>query len=507
MSSQPLHHGDDVDQNVGSHADRAEFVSNNFDGWSSTHFDVYESSVNLVEQVGQSQKYHNFDDVGGVSFGAVEAKRGSEEYGQGSDFDDGDLLHNLQQEQSKTRTSDNRNEQHECNSKVGDFNFCNGIREDFDPRQSTYAGDSYHYPTHHPSKIPRNHGVESDLPSVERRRRRRNKRTNSYASPSSLYGHLDSDENDFSRGNNRMERVNWGLVVLVVFLIIFTVQKDEIVRDIRQYNRARSINSQFNISLWGKIQQIPRMSYIFVTYVLLSPLFGLVQTMISLLHQCNLMISNPFEAPQLISHIFWVGFENAGLVLNQMQLGMRTLFSPVIRILGFDLLMGTDNPFGHGENFEYIDDDSHSGMGSTANSGDYRQGMNFPFSVGIRGVPELERVDSCNISKHGSTDENNCEKAGPERSIENNNNPNGNAVSNDNHKFESPLETSDGNANFVEGTNKVECNAFNGHDARYDTESLNPAFLAEEEYPQGWLMYHPKHGVITREKLIELEGH
>lgn len=225
MSSQPLHHGDDVDQNVDSHAVRAEFVSNNFDGWSSTHFDVYESAVNLVEQVGQSQNYHNFDDGGGVSFRAVEAKPGSEEYGPGSDFADGDLLQNSQQEQSKTRTSNDRNEQHECNSKVGDFNFCNGIREDFDPRQSTYAGDSYHYPTHLPSEIPRNHGVESDLPSVERRRRRRNKKTNSYASPSSVYGRVDSDENDFLRGNKWMERVNWGLVILAVFFMIFTVQK------------------------------------------------------------------------------------------------------------------------------------------------------------------------------------------------------------------------------------------------------------------------------------------
>lgn len=243
-----------------------------------------------------------------------------------------------------------------------------------------------------------------------------------------------------------------------------------------------------------------------MTYVLLSPLFRLVQTMISLLHQCYLMISNPFEAPQRISHIFRVGFENAGLVLNQIQLGMRTLFSPVIRILGFDLLIGTDDPFGHGENFEYIDDDSRSGMGSTANNGDYRQGMNLPFSVGIRGIPELERVDSCNISKHESKDEKNCERAVSERSIENDNNPNEDAVSNGNHKFFSPMETSAENANFVKGANKFECNAFNGRDARYDTESLNPAFLAEEEYPPGWLMYHPKHGVITREKLIELEG-
>lgn len=40
---------------------------------------------------------------------------------------------------------------------------------------------------------------------------------------------------------------------------------------------------------------------------------------------------------------------------------------------------------------------------------------------------------------------------------------------------------------------------------RYDIDDLPPAFENEEDYPPGWLVYHPKHGVITRERLLELE--
>lgn len=41
--------------------------------------------------------------------------------------------------------------------------------------------------------------------------------------------------------------------------------------------------------------------------------------------------------------------------------------------------------------------------------------------------------------------------------------------------------------------------------ARYNINDLPPAFENEEDYPVGWLMYHPKHGVRTREYLMELE--
>jgi len=45
-----------------------------------------------------------------------------------------------------------------------------------------------------------------------------------------------------------------------------------------------------------------------------------------------------------------------------------------------------------------------------------------------------------------------------------------------------------------------------GRVVRYDINDLPPAFENEEDYPVGWLMYHPKHGVRTREYLMELEG-
>lgn len=45
-----------------------------------------------------------------------------------------------------------------------------------------------------------------------------------------------------------------------------------------------------------------------------------------------------------------------------------------------------------------------------------------------------------------------------------------------------------------------------GRVVRHDINDLPPAFENEEDYPVGWLMYHPKHGVRTREYLMEFEG-
>ncbi len=271
--------------------------------------------------------------------------------------------------------------------------------------------------------------------------------------------------------------------------------------------------SQSNNSLIEKIRRIPEISSIFVTYTLLFPTCELLKTVILLLHQLYLIITNPFGAPRIISHIFWAGFENVGLVLNQMQRGMRTLSSPFIRVLGFDLLVGTDDPFGHGDDFEYFDDDNHGGMASTAINGGYQQGSfrplsnNLPLSVGVGGIPELERVDSCKNVSHGNTNGNSFDFAGSERLKEIDVKSNGDSVRDDKCGFKSTSGTSAGNAKPVKRPNKVESNAIHSRVARYDAEGLNPAFLTEEEYPPGWLMYHPKHGVITREKLIEFERH
>lgn len=40
---------------------------------------------------------------------------------------------------------------------------------------------------------------------------------------------------------------------------------------------------------------------------------------------------------------------------------------------------------------------------------------------------------------------------------------------------------------------------------RYDIDELPPAFLSEDRYPPGWLVYHPVYGVMTLEKLLELD--
>jgi hypothetical protein len=40
---------------------------------------------------------------------------------------------------------------------------------------------------------------------------------------------------------------------------------------------------------------------------------------------------------------------------------------------------------------------------------------------------------------------------------------------------------------------------------RYDVDDyLPPAFLSNDKYPPGWLVYHPKYGVVVIEKLFEL---
>lgn len=40
---------------------------------------------------------------------------------------------------------------------------------------------------------------------------------------------------------------------------------------------------------------------------------------------------------------------------------------------------------------------------------------------------------------------------------------------------------------------------------RYDIDELPPAFLSDDGYPPGWLVYHPECGVVTLEKLLELD--
>lgn len=37
----------------------------------------------------------------------------------------------------------------------------------------------------------------------------------------------------------------------------------------------------------------------------------------------------------------------------------------------------------------------------------------------------------------------------------------------------------------------------------YDSKELPPAFISENDYPKGWLVYHPEHKVINLEKLLQ----
>lgn len=68
-------------------------------------------------------------------------------------------------------------------------------------------------------------------------------------------------------------------------------------------------------------------------------------------------------------------------------------------------------------------------------------------------------------------------------------------------------KTANGRIAAIKETTKARTNPSSvGRVVRYDINDLPPAFENEEDYPVGWLMYHPKHGVRTREYLMELEG-
>ena len=68
-------------------------------------------------------------------------------------------------------------------------------------------------------------------------------------------------------------------------------------------------------------------------------------------------------------------------------------------------------------------------------------------------------------------------------------------------------KTANGHIAAIKETTKARTNPSSiGRVVRYDINDLPPAFENEEDYPVGWLMYHPKHGVRTREYLMELEG-
>ena len=56
----------------------------------------------------------------------------------------------------------------------------------------------------------------------------------------------------------------------------------------------------------------------------------------------------------------------------------------------------------------------------------------------------------------------------------------------------------------VEDEKKIEHDHHNLISSPQYNTNIEPAFPSEQQYPPGWLMYHPIHGVITKEQLNDL---
>ena len=209
--------------------------------------------------------------------------------------------------------------------------------------------------------------------------------------------------------------------------------------------------------------------------------------------------------------------DNATFVLNQMQWGMRVLFSPIMRIFGFDIVTnGVDNTGSS------LGRDADGATGREGGAGYYRQGGAFrplsklSFSSSGGDVPELELVDSS-----AKNDENNeacsstCEKV--HGAVDGTTFEQSNWSSKGGEGRQSQIASAKTAAsslgstenNGSSGNNLIQGKVVGIGDRRpirYDMEGLEPTFLTEEEYPPGWLVYHPVHGVITREKALEWDG-
>jgi hypothetical protein len=262
------------------------------------------------------------------------------------------------------------------------------------------------------------------MPSVERRRRRRQTKN-------TLYNDYNVD-NDFmpitSRRGWRGDawiKYDTAILGILLFLAIRLLSlRDKIMLDIRRSRQDALTNDRPILFLPRYIRQIPPIA----TILLKNLLNG------DILQQLKRFITNPLQSPQILFELLISTWDIIGDFLQQLQYFLRSL--PILRIL-----------FGAG--VIIIGDEVVSDV-----------------------VPELEEKGNNDVGADHDNDEANA--------------ANGHAA--------------------IQATKAGLKSKSVVREIRYDINDLPPAFENEEDYPPGWLMYHPKHGVRTREFLMELEG-
>jgi len=276
---------------------------------------------------------------------------------------------------------------------------------------ATTTKNSYPPTMLQPSEIP------VSMPSVERRRRRR--QTNI------LHDDYNID-NDFipitSRQGWRGDtwiKYDTAILGLLLFLAIRLLSlRDKIMQDIRRTRQEALLNDRLFLPRY--IRQIPLIASILLKNLMSG----------DILQQSKRLITNPLESPQILYELLISMWDILGDFLQQLQYFLRSL--PILRTLfGADVIIIGD---------EFVSD----------------------------AVPELE--DKTNTDAH---DQDEANAANGHDAI--------------------PTTKADLNSNSVI------------REVRYDINDLPPAFENEQDYPPGWLMYHPKHGVRTREYLMEQE--
>ena len=301
--------------------------------------------------------------------------------------------------------------------------------------------------------------------------------------------------------------------------------EEKIIRDIRHSQRHLSPKHLKNFtSLISYMKQILKIVSILSTHLLFSPLLSLWGTTQQSLHLLLLLIENPMQIRLVLSNALFSITANGRDFLDQIRWKLSEFFYPLIRIWGLDYgelrnpAAVADVRPGQDVSIRVGQDVRES---SYAVSDGYRQRVfqplrmtaNISFSVS-NSVPELEFVDPArkDLRSGAKINDGDKEAFGKENLLFFSGNKCGKIKERDLLSSASSVamkETKTGNQR-EERENDINMEKYHmKHQqsvVRYDMEGLEPAFLNEEQYPIGWLVYHPKHGVITREKLLEMEG-
>lgn len=258
-----------------------------------------------------------------------------------------------------------------------------------------------------------------DMPSIERRRRRRanNILSNDY--------NVDNDFISITsrqgwRGDTWIKYDTAILGILLFLAIRFLSLRDKIIQDIRRTRQDALINDR-PIFLPRYIRQIP-----LIVSVILKNLISE-----NILQQSKQLITNPSQSPQILYELLISIWALLGDFLQQLQYFLRSL--PILRTFFEADMMIIGDEFVP-DNIPELEDKTNGDVGADHDKANSMNG---------RGA--IQATKACLNSKPAI------------------------------------------------------------REVRYDINDLPPAFENEEDYPPGWLMYHPKYGVRTREYLLEQE--